>query len=147
MALSAAVQLVNLITYRQEHHQHVVRKIVFSYKFGWFTSSPNCKTMNFWIRPINGPFCCLCSSTRAEHESLLMHAEVRWLSRGKVGQGLHELRNEMKISLLEDKYTKTDVLRNPPLDCTFGKPCWHFWRVESADARNDGSKTGSFSRF
>ncbi|KAL4113318.1 hypothetical protein QTP88_016965 [Uroleucon formosanum] len=43
----------------------------------------------------------------SDHQNLLLHTEIRWLSRGKVLRRLFELRDEVKIFLKE--HTKTNL--------------------------------------
>lgn len=51
-------------------------------------------------------FALICSEMNSEHNTLLLHAEVRWLSRGKTLSRLFELRKEL-ISVFEE-YVKTN---------------------------------------
>ena len=44
-------------------------------------------------------FSVLCNEMGAEHDSLLLHTEVRWLSRGNVLSRLFELRSEVQVFL------------------------------------------------
>ena len=54
-------------------------------------------------RPLNSRlFRRLCDNMGAEHTELLLHTEVRWLSRGKVLNRLFELRNEVCCFLSEN---------------------------------------------
>jgi zinc finger BED domain-containing protein 5/7/8/9 len=59
------------------------------------------KIVNFVkSRPLNSRiFRQLCAEMGEEHENLLLHSEVRWLSRGKVLNRLFELRDPLRIFL------------------------------------------------
>uniref|UniRef100_A0A8C6S835 HAT C-terminal dimerisation domain-containing protein n=1 Tax=Neogobius melanostomus TaxID=47308 RepID=A0A8C6S835_9GOBI len=46
-------------------------------------------------------FATLCNELGSQHESLLFHTEVRWLSRGNVLSRLFELRDEVRLFLME----------------------------------------------
>uniref|UniRef100_A0A8C7Z0S1 DUF4371 domain-containing protein n=1 Tax=Oryzias sinensis TaxID=183150 RepID=A0A8C7Z0S1_9TELE len=61
------------------------------------------KVINFIkSRPLNARlFRSLCENTGAEHTELLLHTEVRWLSRGRVLSRLFELRAEVHTFLTE----------------------------------------------
>uniref|UniRef100_A0A3B3IMQ0 Uncharacterized protein n=1 Tax=Oryzias latipes TaxID=8090 RepID=A0A3B3IMQ0_ORYLA len=61
------------------------------------------KVINFIrSRPLNARlFRSLCENTGAEHTELLLHPEVRWLSRGRVLSRLFELRAEVHTFLTE----------------------------------------------
>lgn len=45
----------------------------------------------------------LCSDMNSEHETLLFHTEVRWLSKGNMLSRLYELREEVQIFLTKNK--------------------------------------------
>ncbi|KAL3978913.1 hypothetical protein ACER0C_017463 [Sarotherodon galilaeus] len=57
------------------------------------------KMVNFVkARPLNSClFAALCNEMGSEHETLLLHTEVRWLCRGKVLTRFFELRDELKV--------------------------------------------------
>uniref|UniRef100_A0A0L8FVS6 DUF4371 domain-containing protein n=1 Tax=Octopus bimaculoides TaxID=37653 RepID=A0A0L8FVS6_OCTBM len=61
------------------------------------------KVINFIkTRPLYSRFfAILCGEMGAEHSSLLLHTEVRWLSRGKTIQRLFELREELLMFLCD----------------------------------------------
>ena len=64
------------------------------------------KTVNFIkARSLNSRlFSVLCDEMGSEHRQLLLHTEVRWLSRRKVLARLYELRDEVRLFLLESKF-------------------------------------------
>ena len=65
-------------------------------------------------RPINARlFSTLCNEMGSEHEALLFHTEVRWLSRGKVLSRLYELRDEVRLFLIKSESQLADYLTDP----------------------------------
>ena len=70
------------------------------------------KVVNFIkARALNSRlFSIICSEMGSEHNTLLLHTEVRWLSRGKVLSRLFELRSEVQIFLLESKFETSHLL-------------------------------------
>jgi hypothetical protein len=56
------------------------------------------KVVNFVkARPLNSRlFAVLCEEMQADHKPLLLHSEVRWLSRGKVLKRLVKLKEEVR---------------------------------------------------
>jgi hypothetical protein len=64
------------------------------------------KIFNFIkARPKNSKlFGVLCDEMGSEHKQLLLHCEVRWLSRGKVLSRLFLLRDELRVFLIEGDY-------------------------------------------
>jgi len=65
------------------------------------------KVINFIkARAINSRmFTILCNEMGSEHNKLLLHSEVRWLSRGKVLVRLFELRQEVQIYLANSEFS------------------------------------------
>ena len=67
------------------------------------TLNDSVKEINFIkARPLNARlFHNLCESVESEHTQLLLHIEVRWLSKGRILTRLFELRDEVGSFLLQ----------------------------------------------
>uniref|UniRef100_A0A3P8SK73 HAT C-terminal dimerisation domain-containing protein n=1 Tax=Amphiprion percula TaxID=161767 RepID=A0A3P8SK73_AMPPE len=80
-------------------------------------------------RPLNMRlFATLCSELESEHQGLLFHSDDRWLSRGKALSRLYELRDEVRLFLMEHDSQFADHLTDPDwltrlayLSCIFNK--------------------------
>ena len=50
----------------------------------------------------------LCEDMGSVHTSLLLHTEIRWLSRGKILTRIFELRDEVRAIFLEHNFELKD---------------------------------------
>ncbi|XP_047591129.1 SCAN domain-containing protein 3 isoform X1 [Lutra lutra] len=57
-------------------------------------------------------FSLLCDNMEADHTQLLLHAEMRWLSRGKVLSRMFEIRNELLVFLQSRKPVWSQLFRD-----------------------------------
>lgn len=57
-------------------------------------------------------FTILCNEMGSDHTKLLLHTKVRWLSRGKILLRIFELKDEIRIFLLEHKNTLAEHFLN-----------------------------------
>jgi hypothetical protein len=57
-------------------------------------------------------FLILCEEMGSEHSHLLMHTEVRWLSRGRVLNRFVELRKEIELFLIQKKSNYISIIQN-----------------------------------
>ncbi len=72
------------------------------------------KTVNFIkARPMSARlFRVLCEEMGSEHVQLLLHTEVRWLSRGKVLSRLFELHKEVQMFLQDTNFPLSDIFED-----------------------------------
>ncbi|XP_071059412.1 zinc finger BED domain-containing protein 5-like [Pseudochaenichthys georgianus] len=96
------------------------------------------KSVNFIkARPMQSRlFQVLCDEMGSEHVQLLLHTEVRWLSRGKVLSRLFELHREVQV-FLQDK--------NVPLSDMFDNTVWLSQLAYLYLATGDSYRTIAFS--
>ena len=72
----------------------------------------------------------LCQETGAEHEVLLYHTEVRWLSRGQVLKHLFELRKEVSAFLKNKNLKYSNWFDNEKVFSRFSLLGRHFFSFE-----------------
>ena len=72
------------------------------------------KLVNFVkARPLNSHiFTALCSEMGSDHTTLLLHTDVRWLSRGKVLTRFFELKDDIKKFFIDHKFHLSEHLHN-----------------------------------
>ena len=96
-------------THRSIHREALaVKKMPVEFKAVYHTAV---KTVNFIkARPmLSRLFHVLCDERGSEHVQLLLHTEVRWLSRGKVLSRLFELYREVQVFLQDKNFPASGV--------------------------------------
>lgn len=78
------------------------------------------QTLKEAVRIVNSikanPLCCriftlLCTEMSSDHVNLLLHSEIRWLSRGRVLLRLYELLDEIQIFSIQNRKTHGEFLK------------------------------------
>lgn len=62
-------------------------------------------------------FAVMCDEMGSDHNKLFLHCEVRWLSRGKVLSRVFELRDEVRLFLVQLQYDGKEMANNFLRDC------------------------------
>ncbi|XP_046684915.1 zinc finger BED domain-containing protein 5-like [Homalodisca vitripennis] len=62
-------------------------------------------------------FAVMCDEMGSDHKQLLLHCEVRWLSRGKVLSRLFELRDEVRLFLVQIEHDGKEKAKHFLCDC------------------------------
>ena len=96
-------------------------------------------------RPLNSRlFQALCESMDSQHDHLLLHAEVRWLSRGRVLSRLFELREETKYFLREMNSPLAELLLDEMWLCKLAYLADIFGRLNELNTSLQGPCTSIF---
>ncbi|XP_069059658.1 zinc finger BED domain-containing protein 5-like [Pleurodeles waltl] len=90
-------------------------------------------------------FAILCAEMGAEHDGLLLHTEVRWLSRGKVLNRIFELRNEVRQFLLDLDPCKAEQLCSPQWIVLLAYLADIFEKLNSLNQSLQGAEITSFT--
>ena len=81
------------------------------------------------------------------HTGLLLHSEVRWLSRGRSLTRLFELRREVEVYLHEEKHPYFDIISDEFWLAKLGYLASIFERVNHLNTSLQGKKRDIFSSF
>lgn len=107
------------------------------------------KIINFIkARPMNSRiFSKMCQEMGSEHQQLLLHTEVRWLSRGKILTRLFELKDEVFVFLSDfDKDKKfVDLLNDENWLCKLAYLSDIFFKLNELNTTLQGKKLNIFS--
>ncbi|XP_031330321.1 zinc finger BED domain-containing protein 5-like [Photinus pyralis] len=87
----------------------------------------------------------LCSEMGSDHIQLLLHTEVRWLSRGKMLSRLFELRSEVQLFLMETDFELRDRLTDELWITTLAYLSDIFNRINDLNLSLQGKTTNRFS--
>ncbi|KAK2706409.1 hypothetical protein QYM36_016453 [Artemia franciscana] len=105
------------------------------------------KVINFIkARPLNSRmFKLLCQEMGSKHQHLLLHTEVRWLSRGKILNRLFELRQEVHMFLLEQKSAFSSLFENQDWVCRLAYLADIFDKLNDLNLSMQGFRTDELS--
>ncbi|XP_069083619.1 zinc finger BED domain-containing protein 5-like [Pleurodeles waltl] len=92
-------------------------------------------------------FAIVCAEMGAEHDGLLFHTEVRWLSRGKVLNRIFELRNEVRQFLVDMDPYKAEQLCNPRWLVLLAYLADIFDKLNSLNLSLQGAESTSFTMY
>jgi zinc finger BED domain-containing protein 5/7/8/9 len=90
-------------------------------------------------------FSILCNEMGSEHNKLLFHTEVRWLSRGKVLIRLFELRSEVQLFLTEHKFHLADCFTDKLWLARLGYLADIFGRLNDLNLSLQGTNVNAFT--